>query len=194
MKCIVLLTLVTGALAPVAAQTKSIRAINPAPMEVTLAYSADRSNAAGGAGGDFWMQGAKAEANMSFGRGLSLVAELGGTHVSNVNTAGASLSMMTYLFGPRYSVRRWGRWTPFAQFLAGGVHGFDAYFPNSTGQSINPDAFAFAAGGGVNVNISRHFALRAVQADYMQTQLPNAGSNREDHLRVAAGIVLRFPK
>jgi hypothetical protein len=194
MKCIVLLALVIGLLAQAAAQTKPIRALNPAPMEVTLAYSADRSKSAGGAGGYFWMQGAKAEANMAFGRGWSLVAELGGAHVSNVNAAGASLSMVTYLFGPRYSVRRWKRWTPFGQFLAGGVHGFDAYFPNSTGQSINPDAFAFVAGGGVNVRLSRHFGLRAVQADYLQTQLPNAGSNREDHFRVATGIVLRFPK
>lgn len=192
MKCVVLLALVTGLLSQAAAQTRPIHGSSPASMEVTLAYSADRTNTAPGTCGCFWMQGAKAEANMYFGRGLSLVAELGGAHASNVSVAGAGLSLVTYLFGPRYSIGRTRRFTPFVQFLAGGVHGFDAFFPNSTGQNLNPDAFAFAAGGGMNVALSRHLALRAMQADYLQTDLPNNASNRQNHLRIAAGVVLRF--
>lgn len=189
---VVLLALTLGTLAPTIAQAGPTHGSAPAPLEVTLAYSADRSKSEGGLCGCFWMQGAKAEANMYLGRGLSIVADLGGEHASNVNAAGANLSMVTYLFGPRYSVRRWKHWTPFAQFLAGGVHGFDAYFPNSTGQSLNPDDFALSAGAGINVRLARHLAVRAVQADYLQTHLPNAGSNRQDHFRVGMGIVFRF--
>lgn len=36
---------------------------------------------------------------------------------------------MSDLFGPRYSWRI-QRFTPFLQGLVGGVHGFDAIFPN----------------------------------------------------------------
>lgn len=192
MRWVVLLALMIAIVIPSLSQAQTTHANPPAPMEVMIGYTTDRTNSAPGACGCFWLQGAKAEANMYFGRGLSLVAELTGMHASNVNASGADLSMVTYLFGPRYSVRRWKRWTPFAQFLAGGAHGFDAYFPNSTGQNINPDAFAFAAGGGLSVGLARHIALRLIEADYLQTELPNAGSNQQDHLRVAVGVVFRF--
>lgn len=162
------------------------------PLEATLAYSADRTNGVTGGCGCFWMSGGKAEANANFGRGLSLVAEAGGEHATNINAANESLSFVTYLFGPRYSVRSRTRLAPFGQFLVGGVHGFDALFPTRNGPSTAPDALAFAAGGGLNINLSRHLGIRAFQADYMQTQLPNGGNDRQNHLRLAAGIVLRL--
>ncbi|MFZ0394779.1 MAG: hypothetical protein WCF17_09725 [Terracidiphilus sp.] len=163
---------------------------SPPQLEVALAYSADRTNGVVGGCGCFWMSGGKAEASAYFGRGLSVVSELAGEHADNINSSGESLSFVSYLFGPRYSLRTHTRLVPFAQFLAGGVHGFDALFPGYTGAP--PDAFAFAAGGGLNMNFSRRFALRLVQADYFQTQLPNDGDNRQYHLRISGGIVLRF--
>lgn len=192
MRRVVLLTLMIATALPSSAQNRVLHANQPAPLEVMVGYTADRTNSAPGSCGCFWMQGAKAEASMYFGRGLSLVADLAGVHTSNANASGQNLSLVSYLFGPRYTVRRWGRWMPFAYFLAGGVHGFDANFPNASGQNINPDAFAFAAGGGLNVVLARHVALRMADADYVQTELPNTGSNQQDHLRVAAGIVFRF--
>lgn len=81
---------------------------------------------------------------------------------------------------------------PFVQILIGGVHGFDSLFPDPNGTVPNPDAFAYAAGGGLNVNLSPHFAIRAGQADYFQTHLPNDTNDRENHLRLSAGIVFRF--
>ncbi len=176
---------------PVASKPEQLAV--PAPLEVTLAYSADRTNGLVGGCGCFWMQGGKAEANAYFGRGLSVVAELAGEHAGAIDAAHHELSLVSYLFGPRYALRHSRRIIPFAQFLVGGVHGFDAIFPNSTGQALNPDAFAFAAGGGLNLNLSRRFAVRILQADYLQTQLPNDANNRQDHLRLAAGIVFRFP-
>ncbi len=161
-------------------------------LEVTLAYSADRTNGVVGGCGCFWMNGGKAEANANFGRGLSAVAELTGEHTGSINSANESLSFVTYLFGPRYSVRNSTRFVPFVQFLVGGVHGFDALFPARNGSTYAPDAFAFTAGGGLNIDLSRHFALRAFQADYMQTQLPNGSNDRQNHLRLAAGIVLKL--
>jgi outer membrane immunogenic protein len=166
----------------------------PAPLGVTLACSADRTNGVVGGCGCFWMEGGKAEASSYFGRGLSVVAELAGEHANNINTARQSLSLVSYLFGPRYTLRNRTRSAPFAQFLVGGVHGFDGLFPNPNGSTVTPDALAFAAGGGLNIRLSRRFALRAVQADYFQTRLPNGTDNQQNHLRISGGVVFRFGK
>jgi outer membrane immunogenic protein len=163
-----------------------------APLELTLAYSADRTNAPPGGCSCFWMAGSKAESNASFGHGLSVVAELSGQHAGSINTAHESLSLVSYLFGPRYSIRTRTRVVPFAQFLAGGVRGFDAIFPTAGASGVTSDAFGFAAGGGLNAIVSRRLAVRVIQADYFQTQLPNAADDRENHLRLSAGVVLRF--
>lgn len=172
------------------AQTR--RATAPASLEVTLAYNADRTNGQVGGCGCFWMDGGKVEANGSLPHGFGVVAEVGAEYAGNINGANENLGLVTYLFGPRYTLRNRSRMKPFAQFLVGGVHAFDGLFPSAAQSVPNPDALAFATGGGVNVGLSRHLAWRAVQADYLQTQLPNAGSNRQDHLRVGAGIVFRF--
>jgi outer membrane immunogenic protein len=163
-----------------------------APLEVTLAHSADRTNGVVGGCGCFWMAGGKAEAKASFGQVMSVVAEIAGQHANSIGTTHESLSLVSYLFGPRYTFRSRSRFVPFAQFLVGGVHGFDALFPGSAASVSNPDAFAFTAGGGLNVDLSRRLGIRLIQADYLQTQLPNDAGDRENHLRLSAGMVFRF--
>ncbi len=162
------------------------------PLEVTVAYSAAHINAPPGGCGCFWMTGGKIEENATLYRGFSVVAELAGQHVSNINPVHEDLSMVSYLFGPRYSRRSISRFVPFVQILAGGVHGFDALFPNPNGSTITPDGFALATGGGLDINASRHFAIRVFQADYFLTTLPNDSGNRENNLRLSAGIVFRI--
>ena len=162
------------------------------PLELTVAYSAAHINAPPGGCGCFWMTGGKIEENATLYKGFSLVAELAGQHVSNINPVHEDLSMVSYLFGPRYSRRSLSRFVPFVQILAGGVHGFDALFPNQNGSTITPDGFALAAGGGLDINTSRHIAIRVFQADYFQTKLPNDAGNRENNLRLSAGIVIRL--
>jgi outer membrane immunogenic protein len=159
----------------------------PAPLEVTLSYSTDR--ACGSSNACFWLQGGKAEFNVAFGRDLSFVGELAVQQAGNINSANEDLGLGSYLFGPRVSLRRHRAVTPFAQALIGGVHGFDAYFPVVSGASGVSDAFAFALGGGINTRLSRHLSVRPVQVDYFQTHLPNNAANRENNLRLGAGIV-----
>jgi len=50
-----------------------------------------------------------------------------------------------------------------------------------------------SAGGGMNIDLSRHLALRPLQADYFLTSFPNASANRQNSLRVGAGIIFKFP-
>lgn len=178
------------------AQRGNGAAYSLAPLEVTVAYSADRTNGVVGGCGCFWMNGGMAEARVSFlPHGISAVAELTGEHAASINSAHQSLNFVSYLLGPRFSWQNATRYRPFAQFLIGGTHGFGALFPNTNGPSLpNPDAFSFASGAGVNMNVSHHIALRIIQVDYLQTHLPNDGNNLQDHLRIAAGIVWRIEK
>ncbi len=187
-----LLTALLWSHVPALAQAASAYSVSPAPLEMTLAYDADRTNGVVGGCGCFWMGGGKAEASAYFGRDLSVVAEIAGEHANSINSAGESLSFVSYLFGPRYTFVNRSKLAPFAQFLVGGVHGFDGMFPGPGVYISNPDAFAFAPGGGLNLHLSHRFALRLVQADYFQTQLPNDGNNRQNHLRISGGVIFRF--
>ena len=48
------------------------------------------------------------------------------------------------------------------------------------------------AGGGMNLNLKPHLALRLFEADYLRTQLPNSTNNAQNNLQLGAGLVLRF--
>jgi hypothetical protein len=91
-----------------------------------------------------------------------------------------------YLFGPRANLRR-GKVTPFAQVLLGGV-------VTSSGivQTGWQSHFAMTAGGGIDVKISKHFAIRPAQAEYFLTKIPDGLNNRQNNFRFGAGIMLRF--
>jgi opacity protein-like surface antigen len=120
-------------------------------------------------------------------RWLGAVADLGGflaTSSGNGAFAGAGL---TYLFGPRVNIRR-GKVTPFAQVLFGGIRTTDG-IAQSTGTENN---FAMTAGGGIDVKVSKHVAVRPVQAEYFLTKIPDGLNNRQNNFRFSAGVVFRF--
>jgi hypothetical protein len=49
-----------------------------------------------------------------------------------------------------------------------------------------------AAGGGVDLSLTRHLAFRLVQADYLLTLLPNRTNNLQNNFRFSTGIVFHF--
>ena len=48
------------------------------------------------------------------------------------------------------------------------------------------------AGGGLDIAITRHFAVRALEADYYRTQFSNGLNDRQNNLRLSAGVIFRF--
>ncbi len=54
------------------------------------------------------------------------------------------------------------------------------------------NAFAIAAGGGLDVNLTHHIALRAFEADYYLTRYTNGANTRQNNLRVYVGVIFRF--
>jgi outer membrane protein OmpA-like peptidoglycan-associated protein len=122
---------------------------------------------------------------------LGLTAELGGYHFDrDVNGNKLTGGITTYLFGPRLNLRRFDHFVPFAEFLFGGAHGGLA-LTGINGQN----AFALAAGGGVDVVLNKYVAWRFAQIDYLMTNFdgPNVNSTaRQNNLRLGTGLVLRF--
>lgn len=97
----------------------------------------------------------------------------------------ATTHEISYLFGPRVNLRR-GKFTPFAQVLLGAVWASDAIVLGSK------TAFGMTAGGGIDFTVSRHIAIRPVQAEYFLTKFPDGLHNRQNNFRYSAGIVFRF--
>jgi hypothetical protein len=114
---------------------------------------------------------------------LGLVGELSGYALARQGLG--TTHQVSYLFGPRISVRR-GKVTPFAQVLVGRTWLEDGI----TFGSIT--VFAMTAGGGVDIGVSRHIAIRPAQAEYFLTALSDGNTNRQNNFRFSAGVVLRF--
>jgi hypothetical protein len=48
------------------------------------------------------------------------------------------------------------------------------------------------AGGGVDIGVTRHLAIRPAEADYFMTRLENGLNDRQNNFRFSAGIIFRF--
>lgn len=162
--------------------------------EVSASYLYQGSNQAPG-GGD-WFAASGGRADVSFGnwRHFAGVAEFAGTHTVGLNWPRQNL--FTYMAGPRRVIHlgstkgheAWG----FAQFLLGGVHGSDGLYPEGGAIKNSANAFAFSAGGGVELNLNRRISLRLIQADYLYTHLPDHYNNFESSFRLGAGIAFHL--
>lgn len=154
------------------------------------------------------LNGGTASIAFNLNRSVGLVADIGdytnsqmrfqGGYTSTVNVNNANEAVLTYLFGPRFSYRRYDRITPFAQVLFGGVHANQVVLDNCTFSCIllpSESSFALTAGGGLDLNLSRHFAIRLIQAEYLMTRFTNyttgTGGTQND-MRLASGVVFRF--
>jgi hypothetical protein len=183
------------ALVPVAAQSSAPANITPR-VEVALGYTYVRARTVVAAGSCFNMNGGSVSAAVGVNQWLSLVGDFGGYYTGNARNSGDSLSVFPFIFGPRFSYRRSQRFTPFAQGLFGGGHAGGTLYTRTFRQGSAPpsarNAFAMALGGGLDVNISRHFAVRAFQADWFFTEFPNGVTNHQHNFRLTAGVVLRF--
>jgi peptidoglycan-associated lipoprotein len=164
-------------------------AAGQALLEVGGGYTYVRANAPPGGCGCFSLNGGNGWLAFNATKSIAVVGELGVQHASNVLGTGADLTLTSYSFGPRYTVRRFGRLQPFAQVLLGGAHASGSLAPGSSGLAGSANAFA---GGGLDVRLSEHFSLRAFEADYYFTKFGNGVNDRENNLRIGAGIIFRF--
>jgi len=160
-------------------------------LEIGANYIYTRSNAPPGDCGCFSLNGGAGWVGYNFMTNLALFGEVSGSHASNVEGTTGSLTLTSFLGGLRYS-RHHNRLAPFGQVLLGGAHASGELTPNASGLAGSENGFAMTAGGGLDVTLSHHFSLRAVQADYFLTRFQNSGNDSQNNFRIGAGIVFHF--
>ena len=173
------------------AQQTATKGVRP-DVDVAITYDAQRGTTAGGDG--FWTQGGSAELTATFYRGLGITADLTGTHAGSISPSGVGLTLVTATFGPSYTWRAPHDLRIFGQGLFGFASGRDSVFPSPFGAEKKAYSLAAQAGGGVDLDVSRHIAIRLLQADWLRTQLPNGTSNVQNNFQLGAGIVFRLPR
>ncbi len=158
-----------------------------------------------------YLHGGSTSVAYNLNRYVGLVADFGGYDNSRLTlfnpngttTFDSNGSAYTYLFGPRFSYRRYERFTPFFQALFGGAHASPVTISGCTGTPTctplgSDSAFATALGAGLDIKISHHVALRLIQGDFLLTHFRNPistdGLERgwQKNVRLSAGVVFRF--
>lgn len=107
---------------------------------------------------------------------------------SSIPTGGSvHTSDVSFLFGPVFA-HRIRSISPFAHALFGVVRRSVASL------DISPNPFALLIGGGVDVAVHRHVAIRLGEFDYERLNLPssNAPATSVSGFRYSGGIVLKF--
>jgi len=169
--------------------------IPPPRLDVAFTFLAERSLRST-TQDTFWMQGGSIELGTNVWHGLGIAANISGTHTSAIGSSAVPLSLVTATFGPRYRWHANHRISIYCEGLVGEANGFRSAFPTSTGAQAgvqtNANSLAVQAGGGVDYKLSRRVAVRAVEAAWQRSQLPNAADNVQNDLRIGAGFVLRF--
>lgn len=153
-------------------------------VEVSGNYQYVRFNPGNGASGINCMGGSG-----SFGAYLTaragIIGEFGACKVTGL-ASGTSAHEMDYLFGPRMYFHSHGRLFPYVQTLLGGERLSAGVTGVGSGSS---NAFAWTAGGGADVTLTRHVSLRAIQVEYLYTHFGGASQNS---FRLQSGLVWRF--
>ena len=189
----------SGILSMAVVLAAGVAAAQSAPIDLAVAYDALHTNHI--TAQSFWMQGGAAELGARMYRGLGIAARVEGLHAGLDTTTAEPLSLVTAIFGPRYTIEtRNHRYAIFGEGLAGISNGFHSLFSEGSGPvgSVNAgttsssNALAVDAGGGLDVRLNHRFAVRAIRASYLRTQFSNTTTNAQNSLSLSAGVVVRF--
>ena len=155
--------------------------------EVGLNYNYFHANAPPGQCGCFSLNGGSGTIVWNLTPAWSGVADVAYAHANHVNGTSQNITIINYLFGPRYSRRRSSRFVPYAEALLGGAK------ENVNFQfDINRNAFGILAGGGVTARLKPKISVNIVEADWVYTRIPNALNNRQNDIRIATGVIFNF--
>ncbi|HSY66407.1 MAG TPA: hypothetical protein VK829_17575 [Terriglobales bacterium] len=125
----------------------------------------------------------------SFGYNLKPWLQIAGDSSYNiVTTSGVRNVLYANHYGGRfyYRHRGWG-FTPFVEGLVGGSR-LDT---SGGGVKTSTNCLSYKAGGGIDIRVSRHWEIRAVNVDYYHSAFgTNAAQN--NNYWASAGVVLRL--
>jgi hypothetical protein len=156
-------------------------------LEFGANYNYFHANAPPGQCGCFSLHGGSATLVYNLTPTWAGVADLTIGHANNVNNSGQNITIIDYLFGPRYTRRTSSRFVPFGQVMLGGAKE-DVNFEFT----INRNSFAFLAGGGATTRLNRRFGMTIVEVDWIHSRIPNAVNNSQNDTRVVTGFTYHF--
>lgn len=160
-------------------------------VEVSANYSFIHTRLVPSGGCCFNMHGGSFSIAANLNRTVSLVGDFGAYRANNVKSSGFNLHVVTYMFGPRFNIRRHESLNLFGQALFGGGHAGGSLYTG--GSPFGPqNSFSMALGGGLDVKLHKHVAVRVVQAEWLFTKFANGVNSRQNNLRLSGGIVFRF--
>jgi outer membrane protein OmpA-like peptidoglycan-associated protein/opacity protein-like surface antigen len=189
---IVALCLGVSGVSAASAQAKpAVRKLLVPRFDISVGYNNIRANAPPAGCDCFQLNGGYVTAGVHLKDWFSVEGAFTGNHAGRISPLGQDLTLLTYTVGPRISYR-YHRLFPFGEVLVGGAHGANSYFPSATSSSQSASSFAFSTGGGLDVNLTSHFAVRAFDLQYLRTFLPNGTNNEQNQLMLSAGLVLKL--
>lgn len=132
----------------------------------------------------------------NFNKFFGVVADLGGTRVGSDNGYALNTTSFEYLFGPRVNFRH-SRFTPYIQTLVGGERLSNGLNPGAPDPRLAgpQNNFAAAIGGGLDITLTSHVALKPFEVDYLISQVSPSGTSLnyvQNNLRYSAGVVFRL--
>jgi outer membrane immunogenic protein len=161
--------------------------------DAAAAYNWVRTNAGPGECGCFGMNGGGLSGSWNIPGPWSAVLDISAQHNGSAPPVGNSLTLVSYLAGARYKIPQpWldgdHKPQPFGQIILGVAHagGGEAGVANGSYR------FATRIGGGIDIPINAHLAVRVVQIDYYLTTFANATNDHQNNLLIGAGIVYRW--
>ena len=163
-------------------------------FEISGGYSFLRTNTV--ASSSFYLHGGSGSFAVNVNDWLGFVADGGYYLTDSIGASGFGLKITTVTFGPRVSYRGFDHFTVFAQLLMGFGHAggtlYTVGFAPGTAAPGAVNGFAMATGGGLDLNLTSHLAIRAFQGEWLYTTFPNGAANRQNYLRATFGAVFRF--
>ena len=163
--------------------------------DVAAAYHWMRANAGPGQCGCFGMNGGGLSGSWNFRSSWSAVVDVSAENRSSTPPANDSLTLISYLAGARYKLPQpWlegnHKPQPFAQIILGAAHAGGG----EAGVADGSYKFATRIGGGIDVPLSAHVAVRIIQIDYYLTTFANATNDHQNNLLVGTGIVYHWSR
>jgi peptidoglycan-associated lipoprotein len=187
---IFLLALASISAAPGQQMTTDVDA-SPSHFDLAAGYNFIRANAPPGSCDCFSLNGGFVSGDFQLSPWFGLKGEFTGQHASKISSLGQDLTLTTFMGGPEVSWVHM-RFTPYVDFLLGGAHAGNSYFPTSASGSSSASSFAYSPGGGLDVNLTSRISVRAVDAHYLHTAFPNGTNGVQHQLQIGAGIVVHF--
>jgi len=142
-----------------------------------------------------WHVAAQARAYKWIGLAVDLSGYAG---TSDVELTPEHSRYNSYLAGPQLNIRKFGRTNIFVHGLVGVARDRVFVKTGSPADDNKLTRFAGAFGGGMDLTLTRHVAIRAFEADYLLNSFPNVDSvgdsvrGHQTNARVSSGIVFRF--